>query len=274
MKKHEYYRFNKAQLLTNPKIPLRCKPDNETVFRDMAGQMADEIRLHNSRGETTVMICPVGPVGQYPYFIQMVNDGGISLKQVWLINMDEYLDQDGFCLSGEHPLSFRGYMERNVYQEINPELLMPKEQRVFPDPACPSEVTDLIDQLGGADIVFGGIGINGHIAFNEPDEALSPEAFLQLTARRLAIAPETRTANAIGDFNGALEEMPRECVTIGMYEIARAKKIRLGCFRSWHRGVVRRAAHGDISTGFPVTLLQNHGDVSITMTDYVANITM
>ena len=46
------------------------------------------------REEKTVFICPVGPVGQYPYFVDMVNEQNISLKNVWFINMDEYLDDE------------------------------------------------------------------------------------------------------------------------------------------------------------------------------------
>jgi len=270
---HKYYSYDKEQLLASPNIALVCRPDRETVFREMAVEMAEEIKRHNRRGEKTVMICPVGPVGQYPYFVEMVNQEQISLKQVWFINMDEYLDIDGKWLPEGHALSFRGFMERNVYDRIAPELVMPAGQRVFPDPGDLSRIPALIEELGGVDIAFGGIGINGHVAFNEADEGLTVDEFMRQKTRVLKIAPETRAANAIGDYNGALEDMPRECVTIGIYEIAGARKIRLGCFRSWHRAVVRRAAYGEISTAFPVTLLRNHPDLTIMLTEYVAALT-
>ncbi|MEG0689066.1 MAG: glucosamine-6-phosphate isomerase, partial [Hungatella sp.] len=115
-------------------------------------------------------------------------------------------------------------------------------------------------------------GINGHVAFNEADPSLTPEQFLAQKTRVLKITPETRTANAIGDFNGALEDMPHYCVTIGIYEIAHAGKIRLGCFRNWHRAVVRRAGHGEPSSDYPVTLLQSHPDITLTFTDFVAKL--
>ena len=86
----------------------------------------------------------------------------------------------------------------------------------------------------------------------------------------LKISTETRPANAIGEFGGALEDMPHYCVTIGIYEIAHARKIRLGCFRNWHRAVVRRAGYGEPTSEFPVSLLQNHPDITLTFTDYVA----
>ena len=130
----------------------------------------------------------------------------------------------------------------------------------------------LIAELGGVDIAFGGIGINGHLAFNESQDELTPEEFAALHTRVLAISRETRTANAIGDFNGALDDMPRWCVTIGMNEIYNARKIRLGCFRDWHRSVVRHAAYGEISAHFPVTILQNHPDALLRFTEFVANL--
>ena len=66
--------------------------------------------------------------------------------------------------------------------------------------------------------------------------------------------------------------MPRWCVTIGMSEIYHARKIRLGCFRDWHRSVVRHAAYGEISAHFPVTLLQKHPDTLLRFTDFVADL--
>lgn len=267
---HEYYQYEKERLLENPKLSLICMKDNGAVFQMMAKEMAAEIEAHNKAGKKTVFICPVGPVGQYPYFVELVNERGIDLKDSWFINMDEYLDENRKWISTEHPLSFRGFMDRSVYSKINPELLMPKNQRIFPDPDDLGHIPALIEKLGGVDTAFGGIGINGHVAFNEADPGLTEKAFLAQKTRVLKISPETRAANAIGDFNGALEDMPTECVTIGIYEIAHARKIRLGVFRSWHRAVVRRAAYGEASTQFPVSLLASHPDLTIALTDYVA----
>ena len=146
----------------------------------------------------------------------------------------------------------------------------PKEQRVFPDPNHVSYIQELIRELGGVDICFGGIGINGHLAFNEASDDLTAEEFRQLHTRVLKISPQTRTANAIGDLNGALDDMPVYCVTVGFNEIYNARKVSLGCFRDWHRSVVRHAAYGQISAHFPVTLLQEHPDALIRISEYVA----
>ena len=271
MTKHEYYTYTKEELLNKgAKLPVIVMEDNAAVFQSMAEEMTEEIKKNNAEGKKTVFICPVGPVGQYPYFVEMVNKEKISLKNVWFINMDEYLDDDKKWVPETHPLSFRGFMNRTVYSQIDPELVMPEEQRVFPDPENVEYIPQLIEKLGGVDICFGGIGINGHVAFNEADASLSNEEFLAQKTRVLDITKETRTANAIGDFNGALEDMPKYCVTIGIYEIAHARKIRLGCFRNWHRAVVRRTAYGDATSDFPVSLLTNHPDINLKVTEFVA----
>ena len=269
---HNYYNYGKKELLENPRLPLIVMEDNPTVFRAMAEEMVEEIKRINARGENTVMICPVGPVGQYPFFVDMVNEQEVSLKKVWFINMDEYLTDEKKWIPKEHPLSFRGFMDRTVYSRIRQELVMPEEQRIFPDPENTGYIQEIIDKLGGVDICFGGIGINGHIAFNEADKTKTPEEFLALSTRVLEIAPETRAINCAGDLNGALEDMPHFCITIGIHEILQARKIRLGCFRDWHRAVVRRAAHGEKSTDFPVTLLREHPDITLSFTEFVANL--
>ena len=214
-----------------------------------------------------MIICPVGPVGHYPYFVSMVNDRRVSLKNCWFFNMDEYLTDDRSWISPEETLSFRGFMDRNVYTRIDPELVVPENQRIFPDPKDPGRLTKLLDSLGGADLCVGGIGINGHLAFNEPKKEMSTAEFSAITARVLEISPETRTANAIGDLNGAIEDMPRYAITIGMHEILGAKRVRIGVFRQWHRAVVRRAACGEAGSQFPASLLQNHPDAMILAND-------
>ena len=266
------YYYDKAQLLKNPKIPMVVMEDKPAVFRAIAREMADFIKEKNEKGETTVFICPVGPIGQYPYFVDMVNSERISLKNCWFINMDEYLDENKQWIAKEHPLSFRGFMDRTVYTKIDPELNVPEDHRVFPDPNNLAYIPNLIEQLGGVDICFGGIGINGHLAFNEADPSLTCEEFKQLKTRVLPISPETRAANAIGDFGGRLEDMPVYCVTIGFNEIFNSRKIRLGIFRDWHRAVARRCGYGEMTAAFPVSMLAEHPDALIRMTEFVANL--
>ncbi|MBQ7282178.1 MAG: glucosamine-6-phosphate isomerase [Spirochaetales bacterium] len=264
---HDYYSYDAEQLARNGKIRTVCMASSEQVFKCMAREMADEIISHNALGQKTVFILPVGPVGQYPFFVEIVNKERISLKDCWFFNMDEYLTDEGKWLDKDCFLSFRGFMETNVYSKINGDLVNPPSQRFFPDPDDPSAMTRKLEELGGADVCFGGIGINGHVAFNEPQPELSVSEFANLTTRVVRISDETKTANAIGDLGGAIEDMPEYAVTIGMKEILSSKKIRLGVFRTWHRAVVRRAVCGEITSEFPVSLLQKHPDSMIYVND-------
>lgn len=267
---HDYYSYDKEMLLKAPKIPLFVFPDRETVFREIADRMIRIITDAKDSGRECMMIIPVGPVGQYPFFVERVNNEGISLTHCTFINMDEYLTDEGAFVEETHPLSFRGFMKREVYGRIKASLLPKEAQRVFPDPNDPSRVTALVEAHGGIDACIGGIGLNGHLAFNEAAAELTEEAFCHLPARVLDISPETRACNAIGDFGGALEDMPKRCVTVGFREILSAKEIILGIFRPWHRAVVRRAAYGERTAAFPVSFLQGRQGVSILMPEEVA----
>lgn len=260
---HDYYHIPAEELGRGARVPLTVLGDSGEVFYELALEMINTIREHNERGEKTVFICPVGPVGQYPIFVRLVNEERLSLKNCWFINMDEYLTDDDEWIDASDPLSFRGFMERTVYSKIDPAFVVPEDQRVFPDPNDLDRIPALIEELGGVDIAFGGIGITGHLAFNEPDPSLTPEEFAQLKTRTLDIHAETRATNCIGDLGGALEDMPHRCVTIGMSEILGARKVRLGVFRDWHRAVIRRTAYGEVSSDFPATLLQNHSDARV-----------
>ena len=268
----DYYHISAQELGKGAKLPILKLGDSGEVFYEMAAEMCAAIRANNAAGKPTVFICPVGPVGQYPIFVRLVNREQLSLRNCWFINMDEYLTDEKTWIPKEHKLSFRGFMDRTVYTKVKPELLMPEEQRVFPDPKDPGHIQDVIEKLGGVDICFGGIGINGHVAFNEASDEMTPDEFLAQHTRVLEISRETRVANSIGDLNGALDDMPHYCVTIGINEIYHARKIRLGCFRDWHRSVVRHAAYGERSAHFPVTLLQGHPDINLKFTEFVANL--
>ena len=259
----DYYRLSAQQLGENAKVPLMKLGDSGEVFYEMALEMVNTIQANNEAGKHTVFICPVGPVGQYPIFVRLVNERNLSLRNCWFINMDEYLDDNDQWLPKEHRLSFRGFMDRTVYTQVKEELLMPECQRVFPDPQNIGYIPQLIEKLGGVDIAFGGIGINGHLAFNEPEPQMSIEEFAALNPRVLTMTLQTHTVNAIGDLGGAMEDMPTRCVTIGMAQILGARKVRLGVFRDWHRAVIRRTAYGQVTPAFPATLLQNHPDAKV-----------
>src|ERR1035438_640011 len=154
----------------------------------------------------------------------------------------------------------------------SPALAPPPEHRVFPDPRDLTAVPQLIAARGGVDACYGGIGITGHIAFNEPpapDAPMSAEAFAALPTRVLTLTCETRTINSV-TVGGELSIIPHRAVTVGMKEILGARRLRLYCNRPWQSSVVRRVLHGPLIAACPASLMRTHPDATLTVTDYVA----
>ncbi len=232
----------------------------------VAIEVLEVIAENNRKGEPTVMIVPYGPVGPYARLAELVNKYRISLKNCVFINMDEYLKEDGTYIDYDHPLSFRGGMDRMFYSLVDEELNVLPENRIFPDPQNTGRVMEIIDRYGKLDMVFGGVGINGHYAFNEPPEAgenVTPEQFAERPTRALKIARETRTINAFMNTGANIEAIPADCVTVGMKEILRAKKVRMCMPRDWNAAALRKILHGPITASVPCTLFQNHPDAMI-----------
>ena len=86
---HSYYQIGPQDLGKGSKIPLRVFGESGEVFYELALEMIREIEKNNGQDKHTVMICPVGPVGQYPIFTRLVNEKRLDLKNCWFINMDE-----------------------------------------------------------------------------------------------------------------------------------------------------------------------------------------
>lgn len=265
-----FYQIPAEELGKDSKVPILILADSGEVHFELALEMLDEIVKNNAAGRRTVFICPYGPIGQYHTFARLVNERRVSLKNVWIINMDEYLTDDGEWLPYEDPRSFRAGMDRELYSKIDPELVMPAEQRVFPDPHNPGAIQQLIDTLGGVDIVMGGIAVNGHIAFNEPEPEMTNEQFAQLPTRVEKLSQATLLKDAIMGRGGAIDTVPKQAVTVGMKEMLGARKLRLTMMADMQRAVIRRAGYGEVTASFPVSFAQTHPDAKIIISRNVA----
>ena len=225
----------------------------DTLHRGFAEDLATELRAHNAAGEPTRWIVPVGPVGQYPYFAEIVNRERLSLANAWLFFMDEYIGEDGRAIGAEHPLSFQAIAREQLLSRIDPKLLPPTEQIVFPNERNIDRLAPLIDEIGGLDTCFGGIGIHGHVAFNEPEPGVA-----ELGPRRVRLNDFTVTINAVrAQVGGNLECFPRDAFTLGMAQILGARRVRLfcrnGCPFDWANTILRLALFGAPGDDYPVT---------------------
>jgi len=239
---------------------------------DFARTMARIINEHNAAGKPTTMIVPVGPTGQFRRLARICNEDGIHCNNVTLINMDEYCFDDGTAVPPSHPMSFKAFMESEFHDRLDPDKRMKDENKVFPDPAAPHLVQEAIQERGGVDICFGGIGINGHMAFNEPPEPGEPlEDFEHTGTRVINVSRETRVVNSIFA-GGDLESVPTKAVTIGMKQILESRAVHMYLDWPWQAAVLRRTVHGPVSARFPASFLQNHPNASITVTEEVARV--
>ena len=255
-------------------LTLKTVPTEWDVYFDMALVMLDEIMKNNALGKKTVMIVPVGPTNQYPILARLVNQLRVSLRNVWFFNMDEYMLTPDTCIDFEDKMSFHKRMEDEFYSRVDNELLMPPEQRNFPMPGREREYDGLIESLGGVDLCLGGLGINGHIAFNEPPESnekITAEEYAQLGTRVLPISRETQTINAYGYQRGDLRGMPQWCITVGMKPILNAKKIYIALNRDWQHGIAKHVFYDTPTASIPASLLQNHKNVTFCTYESVAN---
>jgi len=265
----EYLSILPEELGRGTPVHVEIVGDMGDVARHFAQALFDEIA---NKADVTLVL-PVGPVDQFPLLAQMINQARLDCREVAIINMDEYLSGDEW-VSIDHPLSFRGYMNRKFYDLLDPNLAPRLENRSFPDPRDLSAVQELIDARGGLDVCYGGIGINGHIAFNEPPEPGEPvdtEKFAACPTRVLPLTRETITisSNTVG---GELSIIPRRAVTVGMKEILSAGRLRFYCNRPWQSAVIRRVLHGPVTAACPASLLRTHPDASVTIARYVAQI--
>ncbi len=264
----EYLQVDPGELGSGTPVRVDVAGNKEAVAKHFAQALFDEF----STKPTSTVILPVGPVDQFPILAGMINDRGLDCRDIMIINMDEYLAGDESWIPIDHPLSFRGFMNRMFYDRLHKELAPAPANRIFPAPLKESRIRELIDRRGGLDSCYGGIGINGHIAFNEPPEPgerPNRDAFASLPTRVLSITRETRTINA-NTVGGDISIIPPRAITVGMREILGAGRLRFYCNRPWQSAVVRRVLHGPITPHCPASFLRTHPDATITVADYVA----
>lgn len=254
-------------------VSCRVVGNEWDVYFDMALTMFEEIVSNNRAGKPTVFIVPVGPTEQYPILAKLVNSQRVSLKNVHFFNMDEYLLTPTQRISDDDPMSFHGRMKREFYDRVDKDLVMPESQRHFPEPGHEAEYDAMIAELGGPDMCFGGLGINGHVAFNEAaddDDPITAEEFADLGTRVLRITRETRAINAFGYQRGDLAGMPQWCITVGMKQILSSKKVYIALNRPWQNGPLKHVLLGQESAHWPGSLLRRVPVVRFCMTRDIA----
>ncbi len=203
------------------------------------------------------------PIGLYKELIARYQQEEIDFSDVVAFNLDEYVG-----LEPQHPQSYHYFMEKHLFGQIN----IPTEQRYIP----PSDLSDLqaiqrfcqwyedeIQRHGGIDLQVLGIGVDGHIGFNESSSSLTSRTRLK------TLAQSTVEANAkFFDKNIAL--VPKLSITMGVGTIMEAKRCLLLANGERKAEAVANAIEGPITASVPASILQMHPNTTILLDNSAA----
>jgi glucosamine-6-phosphate deaminase len=204
--------------------------------------MLEEVRLNNQEGKNSLDTA-LWSKRAVSIFHPMGKRGRVSLKNVHIFHMDDSLDWQARPLPLEHPFSYEGWMRQHFYAPIDPELNVPERQRHFPNVYDLDSLSRGIEEVGGVDTVFGGIGYRGHIAFNEPPHSpwytVTAEEFARCKTRVLHLNEDTLIALSQRAAGGCSHAIPPMAITIGMKDLL-PRRIRLiSETGAWKQTVVR-----------------------------------
>ncbi len=192
------------------------------------------------------------PVGAYKKLIEGYKNGDIDFSAVTSVNLDEYVGLDG-----SNDQSYRYFMNTNLFDHIN----IDKTKTFVPNGKAKDLKTEganydkMIKDLGGIDLQLLGIGLDGHIGFNEPDE------FFTAATHEVVLDESTIKANA--RFFANEDEVPKTAITMGMLSIIQAKKVLLIANGAAKKEIVEKAFTGPITPQVPASILQLHPDLTV-----------
>lgn len=238
---------------------MTIKPPATRLFstaQEASVAVATEIaNLIKSSSEPVVLGLATGgtPLKLYAELIRLHRVEGLSFKNVITFNLDEYLG-----IPPQHPLSYWTFMHQHLFDHID----VPASQIHIPNGSLAESdqeqgcaaFEDAITEVGGIDLQVLGIGLNGHIGFNEPG---SPPD----TRTRVIELSESTAQRAASDFGG-MENVPKQAITMGVATILDAKSIAMLAFGESKTAIIRRALNESITAEVPATYLQQHDDTT------------
>ena len=209
-----------------------------------------------------VLGLPTGktPLSMYKELIKLCQQKLLSFKHVVTFNMDEYVG-----LPEDHPQSFHHYMYHNFFNHVDikpANIYILNGNATYLDYEC-TVFEKKISEFGGIDLLIGGIGSDGHIAFNEPGSSLNS------VTRVKTLSYNTILANSAA-FKHNIENTPKLVLTMGIKTILDAKEIVILAEGLEKSAAVRNAIEGSVSSHCPISALQLHNKVLITCDEFAA----
>lgn len=192
------------------------------------------------------------PLGIYSQLIAWYQKGDLDFSRVSTVNLDEYKG-----LSRDSDQSYHYFMQKNFFQSINinPEHThIPDGREPNIQKACEAH-NRIIRELGGVDLQLLGLGLNGHIGFNEPGASFEKETHC------VNLTESTILANS--RFFTSIDDVPTQAYTMGIKSIMMARKILLAVSGKNKAAIVAQAFQGPVTPQVPASILQMHPDVTL-----------
>lgn len=221
-------------------------------------------RINNSGKNPFVLGLPTGGTVEdmYAALSSLVKHQKVSFKNVVSFNMDEYVG-----LAPEHDQSYHYYMNYHLFSHID---IDPKNTHILNGQAADlaaecAAYEDAIKQTGGIDLFLGGVGQNGHLAFNEPGSSFDSRT------RVVDLTENTIEANS-RFFGGDLKAVPTQALSVGVGTVLAAKELLFLASGAKKAEAVAQLTQEGVSTQWPVTALKTHSNATLLVDEAAASL--
>ena len=230
---------------------LIIEPNYDLMSQWAANHVIERINAAKPTAENPFVLgLPTGssPIGMYRALVKACQEGRVSFKNVVTFNMDEYVG-----LPVDHPESYHSFMFTNLFNHID----CPKENIHIlngnaPDLAAECEAYEKeIEKFGGIDLFLGGIGPDGHIAFNEPGSSLTSRT------RQKTLTTDTIIANS-RFFDNDINKVPKTALTVGVGTVMDAREVMILVNGHHKARALKAAIEGAVSHEWTISALQQH----------------
>src|SRR5690625_3509455 len=223
-------------------------------YQEMSARAGELLIEKVNTDRKTVLGLATGstPEGMYAYLAKKYNEGNVSFSDVQTFNLDEYVGLDE-----ENPNSYKYYMKHHLFNHID----LPVQNAHLPNGTAADLAGECnayekkIEEVGKIDLQVLGIGLNGHIGFNEPGTSFQSRTHI------VELDASTRQANA--RFFESMDEVPTQALTMGIASIMSSKEILLLISGEGKAETLAKLLEGSISEDFPASILHEHPNVTV-----------
>lgn len=219
----------------------------EEISRKTANMILAQVNL---KPDSVLGLATGGsPVGTYEKLVAAYRQGDVDFSEITTVNLDEYRG-----IAREHEQSYWRFMHEKLFNHVNvreDRIFVPNGENLNSEKVC-GEYDKIIEACGGIDMQLLGIGLDGHIGFNEPGE------YFEAHTHCVDLTESTIEANM--RFFNSKDEVPRQAYTMGIAPIMQAKKVIMIANGRNKADIIRKAFTGPITAEVPASILQLHPD--------------